>query len=101
MTQIHHAHHELPETPLFSGLTEHDWPEVLATGTRVELGADQQIFKQGDRGTEFFLIVAGSVQVSVESPNGELPIAELGAGAVLGELSLLLEDDHSVSARTV
>ena len=99
MTQIHSAHHELPETPLFAGLTEDDWPQVLAAGTRVELGAGEQIFRQGAPGLEFFLIVSGAVQVSVESPNGDLPIAQLGAGAVLGEMSLLLEDDHSVSAR--
>lgn len=100
MTQTHHAHHELPETPLFAGLTEEDWPEVLSAGTRLELGAGESMFRQGEPGREFFLIVSGVVEVSVSSPEGDLPIAELGAGAVVGEMSLLLGDDHSVSART-
>src|SRR5437667_6921139 len=101
MTQTKPAQpHDIPATPLFAGLTEADWTEILPAATRLELAADEPVFLQGAPSTDLFVVVSGTVHVSVATPSGELAIAELGAGAVLGELSLLLGGAHSASVRT-
>lgn len=96
----HEQHHEIPATPLFAGLTEADWPEVLATAIRLDLGPGEPVFLEGEPGADFFVVMAGAVQVTVHTPQGDVPLAELGHGSVLGEISLLLGGPHSVSART-
>ena len=90
---------ELPPTPLFAGLEQDDWPELLKHSTRLELGAMEPVFKQGETADAFFVLLNGTVEVRARSATGiERPLAHLAPGAVLGETSLLLGGEHSASA---
>ena len=89
---------ELPATPLFGGLRQEDWPELLKNAVRLELNEGDQVFLQGEEADAFYVVVAGSVEIRVsEEGRGHQILANLGAGAVIGESSLFLGGQHSAS----
>jgi len=52
----------------------------------------EQIIKQGDYGISIYKIISGKVQVFRRSEGVEVPLANLGAGAILGEMAFLSKD---------
>jgi CRP-like cAMP-binding protein len=89
---------EMPATPLFAGLEQDDWPELLKHSTRMELLTTEPVFKQGGPADAFFVVLQGTVEVRAKTAAGpERPLAHLGQGAVIGETSLLLGGQHSAS----
>lgn len=94
-------HQLLSATPLFAGIGEEAWEEVLACCLQVELGPGEPVFVEGEPAEAFFVITSGSVRVSTDGPQGEITLAELGSGSVLGEMSLLLGGEHSASVHTL
>jgi CRP-like cAMP-binding protein len=76
--------------PLFAKLT----PDELAALARLlkprRFSAGQTVVLIGDRGTDFYVVQQGRVQVSAPDESGtEVAIAELGPGTFFGEISLL------------
>ena len=47
------------------------------------------LFKEGERGREMYIIKEGEIRISRESKEGEIELARLQNGAILGEMSLL------------
>lgn len=89
---------DLPATPLFGGVNQDDWPELLKHAGRIELNAGQLVYSQGDQADAFFAILAGSVEVRSRNAAGQEQIlAHLAEGSVLAETSLLLGGTHSAS----
>ena len=64
-----------------------------ATEHRLENGAT--LFEQGDEGDEFYVLLAGEINIQV----GDRTIDSLHAGAAFGELALICEERRSASAR--
>jgi CRP/FNR family transcriptional regulator len=89
---------ELPPTPLFAGLEQDDWPDLLKFASRIELGPMEVVFHEGEDADAFFVVLAGTVEVRARMAGGpERPLAHLAPGAVIGETSLLLGAPHSAS----
>lgn len=88
-------------TPLLAGVPEEDWPDIIGLGTRVEIDAGQVVYAQDDPGGDLLVLLTGTVSVGVSARSGEIPLAELGPGAVLGELSFLLGGGRSATVRSV
>jgi len=60
------------------------------------------IFKEGDLGTEMFIILFGSVRLLVSDSNGhQVETARLKAGDILGEMSLLENLPRNVTVETL
>src|SRR6187551_3443895 len=67
----------------------------------VKLRAGDTIISEGDDGNTAFLIVSGSVQVSVgKEPKAKL-VATLTAGDVFGEMSLIEAGPRSATVKAV
>lgn len=90
---------ELPATPLFAGVENEDWPELLGRSVRVDALPGDAIFREGNEADAFFVVLTGQVEVRAanKSGPGEKALARLGAGSVLGETSLFLGGEHSAS----
>ncbi len=84
----------LQKVSLFSSFTTKELEKVAKAGDEVTIAAGTMIVDQGQTGTEAFIILSGSVSVK---RNGR-KIAQLGPGAIVGELSLL---DHGPRTATV
>lgn len=62
-------------------------------------GAD--LFREGDPGDGLFLVISGEINVTKRAPDGEHPLARLGPGGVLGEMSLVTSDARSATGRAL
>lgn len=84
----------LRRVSLFSSCSTKDLEKIAKAGDEVTLAAGTVVVDQGQTGREAFVIISGSATVK---RNGK-KVATLGAGSVVGELSLL---DHGPRTATV
>lgn len=68
-----------------------------ASFTRVELRAGDVLFTQGDPGDSLYVMVTGRAAVLVGPPGSERQVNEVGAGELVGELSLLTGEPRSAT----
>ena len=66
-----------------------------------QVAAGGNLFREGDPGDGLFLVVAGEVNVIKRGPAGEHSLARLGAGGVLGEMSLVTAEPRSATGRAL
>ncbi len=57
------------------------------------------VINKGDEGTCLFVVQEGKVEVFDENGDGEVKIAELGAGEFFGEMGLFEKDVRSCTVR--
>ena len=67
----------------------------------VKLRAGDLVFKEGDPGTEMYIVQSGAVEVFNETPGGEVRVAVMEKGDFFGEMALLDGAPHGASARAV
>lgn len=62
--------------------------------------AGQTIFKEGDAGTEFYVILSGEVEMLVRGPDGAVVrLAVLRVGDFFGEMAAFREEPRTATAR--
>jgi CRP-like cAMP-binding protein len=83
----------LKAVPFFSGMSKNELAAVAQQTDEVDVAAGKVLTREGDFGEEFFLIDAGTAQVT----RGGEPIAELGPGDFFGEMALLGEDRRNAT----
>lgn len=71
----------------------------LAAGTRLEMYAcGEKLCRQNEEGSTFYVIRSGQVSVSASNAGGApVVVAQLGAGAFFGEMSLLTGEKRSAT----
>jgi len=74
---------------------------IAAIVERREIAAGKELFREGDAGDGLYLVVAGEVNVVKLGADGEHLLAKLGAGALLGEMSLITSDARSATCRAI
>ena len=75
----------LRTVPLFAGLGNRELERISALADIIDLPADRTIMSQGERGSEMFVLVAGTAHIDRDGSS----LGERGAGEVLGEIALL------------
>ncbi len=83
----------LKQVPLFSACTKKEWEKVARASDEITMTAGTLIVDQGQTGREAFVVLDGEIEVK----RNNRKVATLGAGSVLGELSLL---DHGPRTAT-
>ena len=81
----HRSRHPLGTLPLLDGASDAVVQRLASLMTGVRIPAGEVLVTEGGRNRQFFLIEQGTVRVTRA---GE-PVAELGAGDFVGEVSLL------------
>jgi CRP-like cAMP-binding protein len=96
------ARPEVPRTPLFSGLTEDEFLEVLKKVRSVESVPGAYIFREGDPGDSIFLIAEGEVEVIGSArDSSKVTLARLPEGSVFGEFGFFLGSRRTMDVRAV
>lgn len=81
---------KLIQIPIFRGLTEPEAAAIFELSEETSLDKGTVIFREGEDGDAVYAVLSGHVQITKRDPQGkDQLLASLGAGAVLGEMSLI------------
>jgi len=83
---------------IFKGLSSREIRQLLRVSEPVTFAAGGTLFVEGDRADSMYLIESGELEVRTNSGvDDDVVLAQLGAGSVVGEMSIL-EGDNTRSA---
>ncbi|MDW8469486.1 MAG: cyclic nucleotide-binding domain-containing protein [Burkholderiales bacterium] len=88
---------QLRDCELCRRLAPQELEALAAIAERLELPVGGRLFDEGDPGDGLYLLLSGEIEVSKRAR----PLARLGAGSVLGEISLLTSEPRSASVRAI
>lgn len=92
----------LASVSIFSSMSDEELDQLLAATTTKRLDAKETLFRKGDAGNQLYAIVSGSLKVMATGTDGrDVLFTLLGAGDVIGEISILDGGERSASAVAV
>ncbi len=86
----------LQRVPLFSELPIEQIRLLAFSAVRLELAADQVLFREGARANSGYVVAAGGLKLTV-GPRRKV-VANCEAGTLIGELALLIETKRPATA---
>ncbi|MBA2663614.1 MAG: cyclic nucleotide-binding domain-containing protein [Bradymonadaceae bacterium] len=87
---------------LFKGLSHAEVREIVHASELLTYKPGDLLFSQGEAAAALFIISQGELEVRATMPMGEdIVLAVLGAGTVVGEMSLLEGGPRSASVRAI
>ena len=84
----------LDSLALFNGVAPDDVYELLQRCDRRDLGAGELLLSPGTRNEHVFIVLSGSLNVHVGSPDTPM-LASMGVGECVGEMSIIEDRDPS------
>ncbi|MBI5824190.1 MAG: SpoIIE family protein phosphatase [Chloroflexi bacterium] len=89
----------LSKIPLFAGLPVHELDEIISTLDVQELNDRDILFREGDLGEHFYVVLSGVLEVLMaENTPEEFLLNILYEGEYLGEMSLLMPGGHRTAS---
>lgn len=89
----------LRRIPMFAKVEPAKLKLLAFTSERVTYGEGQELFHQGDNADAAYIIVAGTVDVVVDSPKGPLTVAQLGTNEFVGDIGILCDVPRTATVR--
>ena len=87
----------VPSLPLFGTLDQRELEQLLSAARVEEVSKGHEIVRQGDPGNEAFVVARGALKVVRREGADETLLAQLGPGAIFGEMALISESPRSAS----
>jgi CRP/FNR family cyclic AMP-dependent transcriptional regulator len=88
--------------PLFSELSDEELTRVEQVAVPRRLPAETRVFHEGDQGDACYIVRAGGCRVTRQHRDGRaITLANLGPGAIFGELAMFDGGVRSASVETV
>ena len=91
----------LKEVELFGDLSNEELGEIAALCSNRRLSKGEILAKQGEIGHELFIISEGLVEVIVRDQSIPRVIINLGAGQIIGEMSLVDRGPRSATVKAI
>lgn len=86
---------------IFQGLNSREIRQLLRASESVSFSAGETLFEEGDPADAMYLLESGELEVRTSSGvDDDVVLAQLGAGSVVGEMSIL-EGDTKRSASVI
>ena len=90
----------LRAAPLLAAFDEHELAAIAELASETELPAGHELIRQGGAADGAWLLESGALAVARRVPGGgELPLAALAPGALVGEISLLRDEPRTATVR--
>ncbi|MCC6812337.1 MAG: cyclic nucleotide-binding domain-containing protein [Deltaproteobacteria bacterium] len=91
----------LKKTFLFKDFPPDELEKLAGVCKHEKLVHDSTLFREGEKGAQFFLILMGSVRVLKKNRDGvDQEVATLSTGSYFGEMAVV-DDDHDRSATII
>lgn len=91
----------LRQSPIFSGV-HHDVVKLLAyLSTHRSFQPGDYLIEQGKKATQAFILISGTVEITIHHRGKEIVLQQLKASSVFGELALLAQFEWFFNARAV
>ncbi len=87
----------LRQVPMFKDIDPARLKLLAFTSERVQFAGGQRFFAQGDLSDAAYVILDGRANVLLNTPNGEIQVAELGGNALVGEMGILSDTPRSAT----
>jgi cAMP-binding proteins - catabolite gene activator and regulatory subunit of cAMP-dependent protein kinases len=87
----------LRQVPMFRDIDPARLKLLAFTSERVQFTGGQRFFSQGDAADAAYVILDGKAQVLLDTPHGEIQVAELGENALVGEMGILSDTPRSAT----
>lgn len=92
----------LNKSSLFNSISAEELDEIAAACEGISADAGEYIYKKGEEGDYFYLVLDGEVELIVRrDDNSTCMVGSIGAGGHFGESSLLTGQPRSLSVRAV
>jgi len=92
------AENSLPDTAIVT-LSESELAELAPFGSERAVAAGEVLYRAGDEGYDFIVVLEGEVEIVRSAPDGDVQVAVHDAGRFLGELNLLTGQRAYLTAR--
>ncbi len=89
----------LSRLELFESLDAIQLKRLIFVSQRYQIQPGEYLFKQGDTTDNVFGILDGEFSVLLNSPNGEIHIAQHGSGELVGEMAVISGEPRAASVR--
>lgn len=83
--------------PVFGGMTPDCLLHTLASADHHPIKAGEAVFKEGDIGSAFYVVISGEVSVQKQRNGAWVELARLGTGECFGEMALVRDDVRSAT----
>jgi CRP-like cAMP-binding protein len=87
--------------PLFSELPTEQLRLLAFSAVRLELAADQVLFREGAKATSGFILAGGGLQLTVGEGKNKRVVATCEIGSLVGEIALFVETKRPATATAV
>jgi CRP/FNR family transcriptional regulator, cyclic AMP receptor protein len=78
--------------PVFSGMSPECLMNTLATAENYPIRTGEAVFREGDIGSAFYVVISGEVVVQKHQDGETVDLARLGTGQCFGEMALVQND---------
>lgn len=86
---------------LFKSLDAAGRERLIESGYVLLFDPGDVLIREGDEGAAMYLVMNGKVRVETSGARGAVPLADLGRGACLGEVSLLTGSPRTATVTAV
>jgi CRP-like cAMP-binding protein len=87
----------LRQVPMFRDVDPARLKLLAFTSERVQFSNGQRFFSQGDASDAAYVILDGRASVLLNTPGGDIQVAELGSNALVGEMGILSDTPRSAT----
>jgi len=87
--------------PIFSKIQPAMQKLLCFSADRLTFAAGQVIFNAGDTGDSAYVIIDGTVEISVPTPSGPIVINEMSKNDLLGEIAIVGEVPRTATAKAI
>lgn len=87
----------LKGVPIFSKVEQARLKLLAFTSERVNFGVGQEVCHQGDPGDTMYVILGGTADVLIDTPSGQISVAEMKRNSFFGEIAILCDVPRSAT----
>lgn len=87
----------LKDMPLFKRVDEPRLRVIALMGEITTLRAGERLAEKGEQGDAAFVVIAGTVDIRIPTAGGEVSVAHLGRGEIVGEMAVITDRPRSAA----